>query len=124
MAQTPEGKVKDQIKKVLDKYKPSMFYDMPVPCGYGKPTLDIIGCFHGCYFSIEAKSGVGTKGRKPSDRQAGTRDDMRAAGGKVFVIVGLDQTGELERWLETVQRFSLQWREFLTSMEFYSASQP
>ena len=49
---TPEGKVKQKVKKLLDEYR--VHYDMPVPCGYGKQMLDFHCCYHGRYFAIES----------------------------------------------------------------------
>lgn len=97
---TPEGKVKARIKKVLDNYKGRIYTYMPVPGGFGKPTLDYIGFFHGRGFAIEAKKPRG----EPTERQDGTIADMRAAGARVFVIDGLN--GELEQldlWLDAVE---------------------
>lgn len=95
---TPEGKVKVIIKYVLDLRKPDLYYDMPVPGGYGKPTLDFIGCYLGRYFAIEAKA----PGKPPTPRQEGTRDDMAAAGGTVFVIDGEAGCEALGAWLDGV----------------------
>jgi len=80
---TPEGKVKARIKKLLDSCK-YMYYHMPVQSGYGKPSLDFIGCHMGRYFAIEAKA----PGKEMTPRQEITRDDILAAGGKVFTVDG------------------------------------
>lgn len=90
---TPEGRVKSKVKKVLDPFQPLLWYFMPVPNGYGKQTLDFIGCDRGRYFAIETKA----PGEKPTSRQDQTIDDMRAAGARVFVVDG--DTTELEAWL-------------------------
>jgi hypothetical protein len=74
-----------------------MFYDMPVPAGYGRPTLDFIGCYGGHYFAVETKA----KGKKPTPRQMDTIDRMRAAGAEVFIVIGEDDTDQLRHWLET-----------------------
>lgn len=88
---TPEGAVKTKIKKVLNR--PFLWYDMPVPGGYGKSSLDFVGFFLGHGFAIEAKA----PGKKPTSRQEGTIADIEASGAKVFVIDG--DTTELEIWL-------------------------
>jgi hypothetical protein len=98
MAQTPEGRVKAEIRKVLDKYKPSLYYDMPVPYGYGKSTLDFVGWFKGRPFAIEAKRA----GKQPTDRQEGIIHDMLLAGATVFCIAGEGATAPLEDWLGNV----------------------
>ncbi len=96
---TPEGKVKAEIKKLLDFYKPDLYYEMNVPTGYGKSGLDFIGIYLGAGFAIEAKR----TGKEPSLRQEGTREDITKAGGKVFVIAGEGQTGPLREWLERLK---------------------
>ena len=81
---TPEGKVKRIIKQILDKYKPTVYYYMPVPGGYGMPSLDYIGCVGGQSFAIEAKR----PGAKATSRQRATIDAMVLAGAQVFEIDG------------------------------------
>lgn len=87
MASTPEGKVKAQVKRALntlrDKGYP-VYYHMPVQNGMGKPTLDFVGCIKGAFFAIETKA----PGRKPTDRQIDTMEEMRKAGAHVFVYDG------------------------------------
>jgi len=97
---TPEGIVKESIKEILDLRKPDLYYDMPVPSGYGKPTLDFICCYLGHYFAIEAKR----RKKRPTARQEGTRDDMIAAGGVVFVIDGEDGCILLDLWLTEMSK--------------------
>ncbi len=99
-ASTPEGKVKKEIKKVLDKYKGEghIYWYMPVPGGYGKSTLDYLGFFYGLGFAIEAK-----RPRKgPTDRQGVVRDEIRAAGAEVFVINDDESLVDFEDWLQSV----------------------
>jgi len=92
MATTPEGKVKAKVSKILQAAERT-YYHMPVPGGFGGTTLDYIGCHSGVFFAIETKK----PGGKPTDRQNMIIEQMRAAGGKVFVIDG--DTTELEEWL-------------------------
>ena len=82
MTQTPEGKVKDAIKKYLKSV--GAYYHMPVQSGMGAPTLDFVGCYKGFFFAIEAKA----PGKKPTARQKLTIKEMEAAGAGVFVIDG------------------------------------
>ena len=88
---TPEGRVKDAVKKVLKSY--DAYYHMPVMNGMGAPTLDFVGCHRGRYFAIETKA----PGKVPTPRQWSTIINIRTAGGKVFIIDG--DTKELELWL-------------------------
>lgn len=95
---TPEGRVKEKIKAVLDNYGSDLYRYMPVPHGYGEQSLDFIGCVHGVFFAIEAKR----PGKHPTPRQEATIERMQAAGARVFVI--RDEAGckELEEWLQRV----------------------
>jgi hypothetical protein len=90
---TPEAVVKNKINKVLKRYSGGLWYFMPVPGGYGRPTLDYVGALLGKAFAIEAKA----PGKLPTDRQQQTIEDMRNAGIMVFLIDG--DTTELELWL-------------------------
>jgi hypothetical protein len=82
MASTPEGRVKDMVKKVLVTHH--AYYHMPVINGMGAPSLDFVCCHEGRYFAIETKA----PGKKLTPRQEGTVKNILAAGGQVFVIDG------------------------------------
>jgi hypothetical protein len=94
MAKTPEGKVKDRVKKLLKEY--NAYYHMVVTNGMGEPTLDFIGCYLGRFFAIETKA----HNKQMTPRQELTAFAMREAGGAVFLIN--DETGvePLKHWLE------------------------
>tara|TARA_R110000772_G_scaffold159223_2_gene270387 strand:+ start:1263 stop:1613 length:351 start_codon:yes stop_codon:yes gene_type:complete len=100
MAQTPEGKIKEMVKKVLDECKLAgyTYYNFPVPSGYGTPMLDVVGCHHGVFFAVETKA----PGKKPTPRQLFCIEEMHAAGGAVFVIDGPGSLEKLEEWLDTI----------------------
>lgn len=58
MAITPEGKVKKEVRKVLDLL--GAYYVMPVTGGYGKQGApDFLVCHRGKFFGIETKAGKG-----------------------------------------------------------------
>lgn len=105
---TPEGRVKTEIKKVLNAHRPDLWYDMPVPGGYGKPTLDFIGAIRtgrvrSWPFAIEAKA----PRKNPTDRQQMTMADLAEAGYAVFTIDGGHGTlgmEELKKWLTMVRQ--------------------
>jgi hypothetical protein len=80
---TPEGRVKEGVKKVLRKH--GAYYHMPVQNGMGKPTLDFVGCLKGWFFAIETKAHVGDKATL---RQEVTMKEMREAGAAVFLVCG------------------------------------
>lgn len=94
----PEGYIKREVTKILDKYKPLVYYHMPVLNGLGKPSLDYVGCCCGHYFTIETKA----PGKQPTLRQDVTLSQVIAAQGKTFVINAVigDDMDELEFWLE------------------------
>jgi hypothetical protein len=97
MGSTPEGKVKQKVRGILDRY-PRMYYYMPVPTGYGRASLDFIGCYNGLYFAIETKD----EGKEPTTRQRATILEMSNAGAAVFVISGTGDHAyaDLIGWLE------------------------
>lgn len=75
-----EKYVKEQVKKLLKKYK--AYYHMPVQSGFGAPSLDFVGCHKGRFFSVETKR----PGKKMTPRQELTTETMREAGGAVFLV--------------------------------------
>jgi hypothetical protein len=88
---TPEGKVKDSVKKVLKKF--GVYWHCPVQNGMGAPSLDFVCCYRGLYVAIETKA----LGKRPTPRQLLTIEEIEKSGGKVFVIDG--DLAELEGWL-------------------------
>jgi hypothetical protein len=101
---TPEGKVKNTVKKILKKYEGMVDGFWPVPSGLGESHLDYVGCIAvgkrptGLFFAIETKA----PGKKPTARQEKRINDVRGAGGKVFVIDGTPNTDtyeQFEAWL-------------------------
>lgn len=89
---TPEGKVKDKVKKLLQEF--GAYYFMPVQTGFGAPTIDFLACHNGRFLGIETKA----PGKKPTPRQEVTMGRINAAGGKTLVIDG--DTEKLLAWLE------------------------
>ena len=58
MAQTPEGKVKAAIVKILKDY--GVYYFFPATHGFGRSGVpDIICCYKGRFIGIECKAGKG-----------------------------------------------------------------
>ena len=100
MRRKPEGKVKDEVKCILDAYTPLVYYRMPVSNGMGLPGLDFYGCCCGLHFEIETKA----KDKDLTDRQARTAGEIEAALGMFFAIRSLTDPalGELDKWLHSV----------------------
>jgi hypothetical protein len=92
---TPESKVKEKVKAVLQKH--GAYWHCPVQNGFGAPSLDFVCCYNGLYFAVETKAA----GKKMTPRQVLTTQQIEKAGGKVFLIDG--DTGELEAWLGNVK---------------------
>ena len=95
---TPEGKVKAAVKKVLAKY-PESYWRWPVPYGYGHSGLDCYGCHYGWFVSIETKA----PGEKPTPRQTQDIREINIARGKAFVVDGPETLARLEGFLEQVK---------------------
>lgn len=91
---TPEGRIKDQVKKLLRQY--GAYWHCPVQNGLGAPSLDFIICNRGRYCAVETKA----PGKKPTPRQLLTIAAIEESGGKVFVVDGAYGLNQLERWLK------------------------
>lgn len=78
---TPEGKIKKKVKALLDA-TPGLYYDMPVPGGFGRSGLDFNGCHRGRAFYIETKDA----GKDLTPRQKYCALRMLASGAVVFVV--------------------------------------
>lgn len=96
MAQTPEGRVKDAIKRILRAE--GCWFHMPVQNGMGTPTVDFHGArrIDGRAFLIEAKA----PGEKPTSRQRKTLGEAMGANVIVFVLDGdEDDLNLFHAWL-------------------------
>lgn len=90
---TPEGKVKDKVKKVLKEL--NAYYVMPATGGYGASGApDFIICRDGMFYGVECKA----NGNEPTALQTKHLADIRTAGGKAIVI-NEDNIGELKDFL-------------------------
>jgi hypothetical protein len=109
MAQTPEGRIKAEIKKLLDGMgfwragakRPAVpvvgTYHMPVSSGLGTHGIpDFVGCWLGRRFDIEAKA----PGGEPTPNQINRHEEIRAAGGIVLVV---DNVNTLREFFDTFQ---------------------
>lgn len=106
---TPEGKVKEDIKKWLKAHgfwsaggdEPAVvkgWYFLPVSMGMGSHGIpDFLGTITkgGRFFSIEAKA----PGKKPTDRQLDRHNEIRLAGGIVIIADSVSCMDELEQYL-------------------------
>ena len=78
---TPEGKVKKQIKQILEEL--DVWFFMPPANGYGRAGIpDFVGCLKGRFIAIEAKAGKGTT-TALQDREI---QRIKNAGGFVLIV--------------------------------------
>ena len=78
---TPEGKIKDKVRKALEDM--DIYYTMPVTGGYGNSGVpDILACVEGRFFGIECKA----RGKTPTALQEKHLEDITASGGVSLVI--------------------------------------
>jgi len=94
MAVTPEGKVKDQIKKILNNRK--ILFFMPNMSGMGATGLpDFIICIDGQMIAVEAKRD-GTA--KLTTKQDSTMKKLRRAG-VITLLVHADNLNNFESFI-------------------------
>lgn len=97
MAQTPEGKVKSAVRKVLDAE--GVYYFSPAANGFGRAGIpDIICCVRGFFLAIELKAGKG-KTTALQDREL---DAINDNGGIAFVVNenNINEVKEIVIWLK------------------------
>ena len=97
---TPEGHVKAKLRRLLNDYTEGMYTYWPVPFGYGKTSLDVLGCYRGRFFSVETKA----DGKKPTLRQTTEIQAIGKAMGKTFVMAGVSDPAfdDLIQWLDEI----------------------
>ncbi len=98
MAATPEKKVKDKTRKILDTR--GAFHFMPATHGFGASGIaDIIGCYKGKFFAIECKAGT----NKPTALQLKNLNSVAAAGGYTEIIYE-DNLEDVGLMLDRIER--------------------
>ena len=95
MAKTPESKVKDKVKKLLDSYA-GIYYFMPIGTMYSRIGVpDIVGSYQGIFFAIECKAGS----NKPTELQKREIAKINNSGGRAMVV-NEDNIEEIKTMLE------------------------
>ena len=93
MAMTPEGRVKNDIKKYLKTVEDCWFF-MPIGGPYSAHGIpDIIGCVGGEFFAIECKA-PGKAGSTTANQER-VIEEINASGGVVFVATDAKQVREV-----------------------------
>lgn len=78
---TPEGKVKQEVKKILKRH--GVWYCMPRGTTYGRSGVpDFLCCVAGKFLGIETKAG----NNRPTALQTRELDAIAKAGGLVLVL--------------------------------------
>lgn len=111
MAATPEGRVKAVIDATLKRYEyvdiprlgsseqgryKILWWYKPQANIYGRAGIpDFVGCISGHMFGVEAKA----EGGVLTELQRRTILSIEAAGGTMFVIVGVGGVKVLDTWL-------------------------
>lgn len=95
MAKTPEGEIKDQVRKVLDEM--NAYYFFPAANGYGRTGIpDVIACYKGHFIGIECKAGS----KQPTALQQRELNNIEKVEG-TGLIVNADNISNLKNILET-----------------------
>ena len=95
MAKTPEGEIKDQVRKVLDEM--GAYYFFPAANGYGRTGIpDVIACVGGHFVGIECKAGS----KQPTALQQRELDNIEKAKG-TGILINADNISNLKNILET-----------------------
>lgn len=98
---TPESKVKQKVKTLLNSYGRRLWYFLPSARAYGQTGIpDFICLFHGWMFAVETKAG----NNKPTAMQILQMDRIERCGGDTFVIRE-DTVYRLADWLRTVDYY-------------------
>jgi hypothetical protein len=88
MAQTPEGKVKDAVKKELKARK--IWFFMPAANGFGKVGVpDIICCADGKFLAIETKAPGKRNNTTPNQERC--IEEIQLANGWAIVVDDVQQ---------------------------------
>jgi hypothetical protein len=82
MSKTPEGEVKEALKKRLELFGEYVVTFNPVQMGYGKRVVDTILCYKGMFIVIEVKA----PGKELRRAQLYFLQQVVKAGGKAFII--------------------------------------
>ena len=91
---TPEGKVKDALRKVLKKH--DVWYFSPVSRGLGKHGIpDFVCCFGGRFLGFEAKA---LDGMQPTTLQKLCMADITNHGGYCMTVTP-DAIDVVDAWL-------------------------
>lgn len=98
---TPESYTKKRLREILAQYD-GMYSYWPVPSGFGRTTVDCLGCYRGRFFIVETKA----EKKKPTLKQTIELQDAEAAMGKSFWMAGPKDPAfdDLIAWLNDLRK--------------------
>lgn len=97
---TPEGRVKEKVKKVLNEQ--GIWWYMPVQTGWGVAGIpDFVCCKNGVFLGVETKAPG--KEKNLSKHQQIQQKKILSAGGLYLVV---SDAKKLEDWLNQEDRFN------------------
>lgn len=97
---TPEGKVKDAVKKVLNKH--GIWYFMPMQNGFGVVGIpDFICCWNGHFLAVETKAPG--KRVQTTENQKRRIEEIQGRGGFAIVV---DDAKQLEDYINFLRNES------------------
>lgn len=98
---TPEAKVKQAVRKILDEY--GAYYCSPVGSAYGHSGVpDLIACYKGRFLGIECKAGGG----KPTALQLKQLQAIKDKGTGISMVIDEHNQHELVGVLEKLKNES------------------
>lgn len=101
MARTPEGAVKDAVRKLLTEM--GIYHFMPAANGFGRAgVFDIVACVNGFFVGIECKKNAKTP---PTALQTREAQRLQLANGVAFLANGVN-IKELEVLLTQITEFT------------------
>jgi hypothetical protein len=97
MSNTPEGKVKRKLDKMLKSY-PRVWFFSPQAGPFGRAGIpDRVAVIAGRFIGIECKA---DKGKKPTALQVKAMKEIEMAGGKCFLVYDDDTIEEVRQYIE------------------------
>jgi hypothetical protein len=97
VSNTPEGKVKRKLDKMLKSY-PRVWFFSPQAGPFGRAGIpDRVAVIAGRFIGIECKA---DKGKKPTALQVNAMKEIEMAGGKCFLVYDDDTIEEVRQYIE------------------------
>jgi|DEB0MinimDraft_10_1074344.scaffolds.fasta_scaffold309951_2 Holliday junction resolvase len=100
MSNTPEGKIKRKVVKVLKDH--SVWYFFPASNGFGRAGIpDIIAIVDGLFVGIECKA---DPTKQPTKLQVQCGELITKAGGQWFLVRSAEDCEQLDKHIENMKK--------------------